>query len=452
MASCFAQEDESIVRFSNGDQLSGTALGLSLEQLNWKSEVLKEPAEFDLKQVVDLSMPASLPKDASKAAHEATLRLTNGDTVKGQLVGLSDDEIRISTWFAGELSFRRVIVKSVEISRLSEVFYRGPTSMEEWTRTGESDSWSYKSGALHSTGAGGIAKNVDFPAECRISFEAAWRGAFRPRIVLFSDDITSQTPKSGYEMVFQGNSVHVKKAGNNSWLGHSSNTGDLRQNEKARIEIRASIKSGKILLFVDGEFVEMWQDDDLDSSKFGKGFHINTQDNAPLRISEIKVSGWDGYTDDVPNGGERLPNLNFRGGLDFEETDNESMAQTESQSEGRMQLLNGDSIDGEILEIEDEMILVKTPLAEAKFPVARLKNILMKPADMETPKRYKGDVRATLADGSRMVFRLDRVEGEKLIGFSQNFGDAQFLKNSFKQIEFNIYDRGLEEIRLRDDW
>jgi len=81
-----------------------------------------------------------------------------------------------------------------------------------------------------------------------------------------------------------------------------------------------------------------------------------------------------------------------------------------------------------------------------------LKNLLLKSADMETPKRNKGDVRATLADGSRMVFRLDGVEDKFLVGFSQNFGTARFAKDAFERIEFNIYNREFEGRRFRDDW
>jgi hypothetical protein len=70
---------------------------------------------------------------------------------------------------------------------------------------------------------------------------------------------------------------------------------------------------------------------------------------------------------------------------------------------------------------------------------------------MEEAKLYAADVRATLADGSRMVFRLDGVEENALIGFSQNFGTARFRKDAFKRIEFNLYPKAGEPTRLGDD-
>jgi hypothetical protein len=102
--------------------------------------------------------------------------------------------------------------------------------------------------------------------------------------------------------------------------------------------------------------------------------------------------------------------------------------------------------------IEGDMIKVKTPLSEVTFPIYRLKNIVLKPADMETPILLKGDVRATFADGSRMVFRLDKVRDKKLVGFSQNFGQAEFSKDAFRRIEFNIHDSKMKDMRRSEDW
>ncbi len=453
VSSCMAREDGSIVRFANGDQLSGQVESLSKESLLWKSTILKEPAEFDLSHIMDLTMPAAPEKrDEVEAGHIATLEMTNGDSIQGQLAGLSDEEIRLKTWYAGEMTFRRVNVKSVEISQMSDSFYRGPNSMEEWTSAGHRDSWTFKGGSLFSGSSGGIAREIDFPDECVIAFDAAWRGAFRPRVVFYSSDITTSNPDEGYEMVFQGNSIHVKKSGSSNWLGHSTNSGDLRENEKARVEIKTSLVTGKILLYLDGEFIDIWEDEDVDKAKLGKGFHIVSQDSSPLRISNISVTAWDGFTGELLNRQDRFRNRGLRGDFELGGDEDASEIETAEAQGNRMVLRNGDTIAGEVTNVSDEMITLKTKFSEVRFPVARLKNLVLKPAEMETPKRNKGDVRATLADGSRLVFRLDQVEENALVGFSQNFGTAKFSREAFTKIEFNIYNREFEQQRIQDDW
>lgn len=432
MFPCFAQQEASVVRFSNGDKLTGDLMALTGEKLSWKSLLLKEPAEFDLKYVDALELPmGALPAERPVAAHEAIIGMTNGDTIRGQLAGITDAEIRLSTWYAEELILKRVNVKSAKITSLADIYYRGPNSMEEWTLGDGADGWRFGGSALHSEAPGGIAREVDFPDECVISFEAAWRGAFNARIVFFSKDITNPSdPQTGYEMVFQGNAIQLKEAGSNKWLGHSRNAGMLRTNEKARIEIKASLKSGKIALFVDDQIIDAWQDDEMNRDKKGKGFHIIAQTSSPLTISDIEISGWDGYLENVLIRRDDP----FMGGIQ-----KVLELAREEIPEGRMLLRNGDTIEGEVLGIVNEEITLKTPFAEVKFPVARLKNLSLSSDSMEEAKLYKADVRATLSDGSRIVFRLDGVEENSLIGFSQNFGTARFRKDAFRRIEFNLY-------------
>ncbi len=436
-----AQEEKGVIRFQNGDQLTGQMEALSVEQLTWSSEILKEPAEFDLKHVVDVTMPPRLNSPEGQTGHQASLQMTNGDSINGRLAGLTDDEIRLNTWYAGELTFRRVNVQSVEISQAADIFYRGPNSIEEWTQARKEGGWTVEGGALHTDTPAGIARELEFPDECKIAFDASWSpGTFRPRIIFYSSDITSSNPGAGYELVFQGNSVQLRESGTNNLLGNPVSAGNLRVNEKARIEIRASLKSGKFLLFVDGELLEMWEDGDVDRDELGKGFHIVSQDSSPLRISNIELSAWDGYVDEVPNRNARFQRGDFGDGFDFAGEEMETEPEKEVAPEGRMVLRNGDSIAGEVTGITDEQITLKTSFTEVTFPVSRLKNIVLKPADMETPKRMAGDVRATLADGSELVFQLNGVEGDELLGFSQNFGHARFKRDAFKRIEFNIYD------------
>jgi hypothetical protein len=51
-----------------------------------------------------------------------------------------------------------------------------------------------------------------------------------------------------------------------------------------------------------------------------------------------------------------------------------------------------------------------------------------------------------------MVFRLEGVTDDSLIGYSQNFGTVNFKISAFNRIEFNIYDPELQEIRLANGW
>jgi len=125
---------------------------------------------------------------------------------------------------------------------------------------------------------------------------------------------------------------------------------------------------------------------------------------------------------------------------------------TEKPKPGRMELSNGDNIEGDVVSIIDQMITLKTPLGEIKLPTGRFRTLVLQKSGLETCKRRNGDIRASFPDGSSIVFRLDGVGDGTLLGFSQNFGTASFKTAAFNRIEFNIHDPTRETSRTPSDW
>jgi hypothetical protein len=67
------------------------------------------------------------------------------------------------------------------------------------------------------------------------------------------------------------------------------------------------------------------------------------------------------------------------------------------------------------------------------------------------PKIMNGDVKAWFPEGGNVVFRLDGIEGDHFIGYSQVFGTARFRRDAFSRVEFNIYADELEPLRPRSN-
>lgn len=435
---CFASQDTAVVRFVNGDQLEGNAVDLQLNTLTWESDLLKDQARFKLDRILDLQLPGKLNGAPDQAAHEAVLDLTNGDTARGRLVGLNDHEIRLSTQYAGEMVFSKQLVKVIHISRNSKVLYRGPLGLNEWTLSGAEGSWKYDEKALVCSGIGGIARDIDFTSEVKISYDLSRKELARSRVILFTSDIKTPTPKSGYEITFQDSMVRVKRLGDDLMLGSKLIARRIQSNEKTRMDIRVSRKTKKIMVFIDEQLCGVWQDDSLDKIK-GKGLLFTSDMNHQSAISNILITEWDGYVDESMSQemmvAEQFGNFQIDPFLP-----NPKSPTPKELPEGRMMLCNGDTIEGEVLGIEGEMIKIKTPFTDVIFPVHRINNIALEKANpMPTPKLYNGDVKAIFADGSTLVFRLDYVKDGKLVGYSQNFGRAEFLQSAFKRIQFNLY-------------
>lgn len=441
---------ESSIRFSNNDQLSGSLDTLTTERIVWKSRILVKPVPFLLKNVVDLTLPATLV--ASEAKHEASITLTNGDLIRGQLASVTDDSVELDTWFAGRIRFNRLMIRDVRISERPDFIYRGPTGLDGWKQSGDKPAWIYQNSSFRSTTVGSIARDVNLPDECSIAFDASWRGSFSLKLVFFSDDLASDHPTSGYEMTIQSRSVYLRSCKTQKFLGHTPNAMMLQENEKARIEVRASRKTGKVCLFVDEQIIDVWTDPDFGSNEFGHGIHFISQNESPVQVSRIEVGAWDGEVDQVPDAQVRGGIRRFGNQMEQMDDEPEPTTPEKKPNTGRMELRNGDSITGEVISIVDGTITVKTPFREVKLPIESLRSVALKPVDLERCKRENGDVRAWFPDGSSMVFRLEGVNGKILVGYSQNFGTVNFRTSAFNRIEFNIYDPELQETRLANGW
>ncbi|MDP3849285.1 MAG: hypothetical protein Q8Q59_02195 [Luteolibacter sp.] len=443
-----AEAPKSVARFSNNDVLTGAPESITPERLVWNSPLLGRPASFFLREVLDITLPAREPEHP--ADHEATLTLTNGDTIRGQLASVTGDAVSLDTWFAGRMNFNRLMVAGVKIEQSAGFVFRGPTGLDGWRQSGEKPAWTFHRAAFRSTAVGSIARTDVLPEECSVSFDAAWRGdSVRLKVIVFSDDVSTENPSSGYEVSFQRGSIHLRNCKTQSFLG-SAQSQVLMENDKVHIEIRASSKSNRVALFINKQIVEVWNDPDVGKGKFGRGLHFISGSTLPLRISGIGVAPWNGVLDRMP---DPQFGMGFRRGIPGMGGEDAAPADGENPSpEGRMELANGDSLTGEVLSIQDGLIAMKTPLGDIKLPVARLRTVALKPVEAERCKRFEGDVRASFPDGSSLVFRLDATTADTLTGSSQNFGSATFQLASFSRIEFNIYSPRLADLRQTEDW
>ncbi|MCX6879675.1 MAG: hypothetical protein NTW21_38610 [Verrucomicrobia bacterium] len=449
-----AADQPSVLSFANKemDQLSGTFDSLNAGQLVWVSPILEKPTPFWLKSVLELTVPATLPD--FKATHEATLTLMNANTIRGQIAAVTDDTITIDTWYAGRLNFRRVMVKQVDIDEQPSLVFSGPIGLDGWIQTAEVPTWTYEYGTLRTSTNQGIGRDVGLPDGCSIGFEVAWEGNLRLNFNFFTDAVTSDSPTRGYQISCQGSYASIRGMQQNAGMqfGDGANIPEFKENEKVRIEVRASRTSGHICLYVNGRCAALWKDPGVAKAKLGKCIQFVPQGKEAIRISGIKVAVWDGSLDELADEqgallgmGMGLRRFQLGGGIQEPKPEPKPKA----GEDGRMKLRNGDSIAGEVTAVVEGEITIKTPYAEVKLPVARVRNIVLKPAALEEPIRRNGDVRAWFVDGSSIVFCLDAMTAEAITGHSQSFGTATFKLAAFNRLEFNIYDPQINDLRAK---
>jgi hypothetical protein len=434
---------ERVAFFSTGDRIPGTIDARKEAEIILSSPALAAPARIGLDKLLEVRSEVETPEQQGE--HEAVVTLTNGNVLRGRLSDLPDETIVLDTWYAGTLELRRVMVDSLQIIDRGNAIYSGPNGPDGWVfAPGHTDKppWRFTAGTMVSQAPGSIARDLDLPKQISVSFDLAWRDTLDLRMILFSDDVKSEAPSNAYVLSFERMQAVLRKQFTDGAATHRStikrtSVAALSSKEKVRVEFFADRSAGKFMLKIDGKKIdEIWEDPNPGGAKLGGGMHFIAENDTQVRISRLRVHEWDG-----------------RFGLQAAEDDEEDEPET-AEGYQKIRLRNGDILTGRVLGVEEERLKIETAHGEVMLPVARMTSAMLHreedkedPVLYQKPKLMKGDVRAWFADGGYVVFRLDEVNDNDFLGYSQTFGDAKFRRNAFRRVEFNIYKPELEPLR-----
>ena len=422
--------------FSNGDQLSGTPGALTEDGLAWTAEhLLHQPSTIRLDSLLEVQLQAGdIPE--RNTTHQALLSLTNGDTIRGELVGLDDEYVTLKTWYGGELRINRLMATDLEVIRSEHALYSGPDSIENWTVSGEQGAWGVDNGQLLSRLSGSVAREIELPSRCHIHFDLAWRSNLKFHLILFSDEGDTSTPGNCYDLVCQRRFVYLRK----KWKGKSSGTTNIGQpanireladQEKVGMDFYIDRATGTVAFYVDGRQAQVWSDEAPKVGSFGNWLHFVAEEY-PLRISNIRASVWKG---DLPENSET--------GAPDEPLKEEGQV---------IALQNNDTVVGEVGAIENGTLTITSKHGDIPIPVQRIRSVNIGSENFEEPIRKNGDIHGWLREGGRITFRLDSFRDGTMNGYSQAFGEAIFDLKAFSKLEFNIYNEDLDHLRGGSDW
>jgi hypothetical protein len=372
-----AAETQDLLRFTNGDQLHGSFLGIKEgPQAVWRRDDLPAPVDFKTTSIRHVVLHGGRPlKPLGSLSH---LGLVNGDRVPGTVTGIDAEFVTLDTPSAGLLKIARRQVAMLAPNPMGgRVFYYGPFGAEDWkmvhpafpdglppevkedadkakpaaAKEGSAKEgnvaddepnapgrWSFSGAAWYwqNKQAGtALIREDGMPDRAVLGFDLSWKNRLsisigfhadfakpeaeegdedKGRVRAFVPGDTSDLPRlfgnsyvlqmySSYLMLYR---CAVDEEGKASLERVQLNNNNLRLGEsgKAHVEIRSNRRSGSISLFVNGEFVAQWSESDLAGRQGegyagkGAGFGFVVQgDDAPLRLSDIVVSEWNGMPD-----------------------------------------------------------------------------------------------------------------------------------------------------------
>jgi hypothetical protein len=360
LAGLNAAERPDLLRFTNGDQLHGSFLGIKEgPQAIWRRDDVAAPVDFKTTRIRHIVLHGGRPlKSLGSLSH---VGLVNGDRVPGTITGIDAEHITLETSCAGVLRISRRQVAMMSPNPMGgRVFYYGPFTEDDWKMPHPSfpdglppaapdladkedenrpGRWVFSGAAWYwrnkNAGTALIREN-GMPDRAVLRFDLAWKNRLGISIGFHSDFLRpkpaeGEANKEGKVRAFvPGDSADLPRLFGNSYVlqmyssylmlyrtsvdedgkcslervqltNNNLRLGDAGQ---AKVEIRSNRRTSGITLFINDEFVAQWSESDLaggDGGAFagkGAGFGFVVQgDDTPVRISDVVVSEWNGMPD-----------------------------------------------------------------------------------------------------------------------------------------------------------
>ncbi|MBI2926952.1 MAG: hypothetical protein HYY24_14755 [Verrucomicrobia bacterium] len=417
--------------FENGDLLYGTLQSIDAQNgIRWLHPDAQGPIDFLPDHAREIQLrPQTQPSTPSSSA--CKVQLTNQDELEGDLVSVDAEKIVLTTWFGGELTIARSMAQVlIPIPAIRAPVFSGPTGLEDWTigqvktlgdRTGE---WRYKNGAFYAAQAASIARDIKLPEVASLQFDLAWKGMLNLALALYTDYMQpislankeTEPPFSAFYSMqinsFSVNLLPVKQDGPLKSLGQISVAAFSRKND-ARIEIRVDKARRLVALMVDGVLVKQWVDPEDYTGK-GTGIRLVHQGQGALKLSNLRVSEWDGQFEERPTN-------------------------TPDSKHDLAKLRNGDRVAGDVQTIRDGKLAFATTGSTLAVPLSRVKQIELAGVKSTRPKAGPGDVRAFFPSGASVTFRLEKWDGQTVSGTSPSLGRVSFQTSAFARLQFNVH-------------
>lgn len=424
-----SSDSRDTIVFQNGDVLYGSlqlidpAVGI-----RWSHADATEIIEFVPEGISEVRF-GYRTQTQPNYTNACQIRLSNQDEIEGDLLSCDSEKILLDTSYAGKIEMPRKFVQSIapKPAQRPPVF-DGPSGLEGWTMgqvqaaIPNSGQWTYRNRAFYATQSASIARDLKLPDVASIQCDLNWKGMLYIAIALYTDymqPINLQTKETGPEFggfyslqlnSYTVNLLPVTRTDPLRYLGQTS-VPAFNQKTKAHLEIRVSKPKRSIALLVDGLLIKQWIDADEFVGK-GTGVRFVHQGQGSVKLSNIRVTEWDGQFEDKP---ATVP---------------------DSKNDGA-RLQNGDRVAGTLQRIQDGKVTFALPDgASLDIPLNRVKLLEMAGQKMERPRDDNANVRATFRRGGNISFRLEKWDNQEVVGTSPNFGKIVVNPAAFDRVQF----------------
>ncbi|MFT4688320.1 MAG: hypothetical protein ACKVHO_08250 [Verrucomicrobiia bacterium] len=306
-----AEEDGPSIHFRNGDTLRGVFHEFDGSKgVKWRHPSFKAAAWFGKTNVMGIYLGPGESKLAR--AGRSVIQMANGDELTGRLISITTNGFEMETAAVGKLMIPRDRVRSVWPRGTNATdLYEGPQDDSLWTHGDMTaikgiavGKWLLSNGAFVSTTASSVARNLNLPNEVRIDFRLQWAGFFSLAIGLHTDSLEPISLNARHLEPDFAPFYSLWISNHQTELRVVPKEGEIRQLERVSqnfppsrtnsvYSIFCSEKGKSVSIMADGRLIKKWIDP-KGWSAGGKGIRFVHQGQGAMRISDLRVSRWDG--------------------------------------------------------------------------------------------------------------------------------------------------------------
>jgi hypothetical protein len=474
--------------FKNGDQLRGKMLAASHDQpIRWKPVKGDKSVEFATDRVSGILLPtrntaspnlaeAGTPEDKLRVA----VRLQNGDWLPGELLGLNDELVRLRPEWGAEIALQRSAVRTMYLSAAGEApVWDGASEREAWLKGtnapgywGEAGNrgrkeekkpnpWRYLDGAYTLTSSSGnrgynsgpnLGRTLQaMPDKVDLSFVlSTTKGPASYSFQLFFDDNKPGFMVQGgwdsaylYDMSPRRNGAAFFNQPQQLEFGAKV---EKLSNER-HFRFLAERKTGRIWMFVNGEFVGALNKRVGGDSPKGKGISIVPQPMlSRVTVSNIWLAPWSGI---LPVNAARAKSAQDDEKAKADKAEGEATAtkeerpkapapiddpasepSAESVSHDTIALSNGDETIGTVTKATSEKLTLKCEVGDLEIPLERTTLIDFSTKAVAPSK----GIRLRFAGKGALTVDSLRLENGKAICHSAATGPLTFPADQITEI------------------
>lgn len=427
MASVITTQANDQISLKNGDLFLGKVIALKGGLIELQTPHSETPLKILNKDLIKLNFSAANtentpPEEFPKNSQELFLR--NGDSIPGEVVGLTPTHLSFLTWFTGLLEIPREQIDSVffGVTPQRNVF-SGPIGIEGWSQ-GKNERWRFEDGVLTSRDKGFIGRDIDLPKNFIFSATISWESSPNVRIHLCTNDPQPQEDgtSNSYLLNLNSGGVQVNRVMPNEAKGPkfktlitSSQNLQNKNSKTCQLELRVDRATKILQLYIDGE--RLGQGIDPTTSPEGTAILLESMStgNSDNSISNIMVHEWDTTT---------------------------QLLRREPRAEDELDTLSvddGDRFSGKILSYDPadptKPFIVKSPLSPKPISIPLENCAVMYFTKGENTPKSTGQYSLTLRSGGKLTLSGIQLGIEKLKASHPWLGELEIDRRVMQSIK-----------------